>query len=89
MARMRGVDVEKEILDLLGKSDKPMSMRDLQNGLGRQWYSVWRHIKGKEDNLEAAGCVRPIESHGPQKSYAQDEHKYRITEKGRRGCPRD
>jgi len=86
MPRLKGVNVEKEILDLLSDG-KPRSLRQIQRELNREWYAVYYHIKEKEGNLIERGCVEPIKTRGELKHVAQDEYVYRITPKGLAGCP--
>lgn len=86
MPRIKGFNGEKEILNLLADG-KPRSMRQIQRELGRHWYTIYFHLKEKENNLVKRGCVVPLKTVGEQLHVPQDEHLYKITDKGLRGCP--
>ncbi|RLI84691.1 hypothetical protein DRP07_00270 [Archaeoglobales archaeon] len=85
MVRIWG-SVEGDILELLSDG-KPRSMRQIQRELGRQWYTVYYHLKEKEKNLIARGCVEEERVVAPTENRAQDMYRYRITQKGLEGCP--
>jgi len=85
MPRLKGVNVEKEILNLL-KDGKPRSMRQIQRELGREWNAVWYHLKGKDNNLIRRGCIIPEKTTGELKHTAQDEYVYRLNKEKFEEC---
>jgi len=76
MPRIKGTNAEKEILTLLADG-APRSMREIQRSLGREWYTVYYHLKEKDNNLIRRGCLEAEKTVGELKHRAQDEYVFK------------
>ena len=76
MPRLKDVNVEREILELM-KDGKARSKREIQRALKREWNAIYWHLDGKPENLVKRGCLEKVKTFGELRHFAQDEYVYR------------
>jgi len=86
--RKKDFDAKVVILNALARSERPMTMRELQRETGLSWGIIWYWLRDKENdgNLVLKGCVEEEKIVGEVKNIPQDMFRYRLTEFGRKYC---
>ena len=88
MGRRKGFRGDLEILKLLAREGRPMSMKEISEKLGLNKNAVWYWLGDprNEDNLVSRGCVVKIRKKDYTLNRAQDMYLFEISEYGRKNC---